>query len=85
MEYSGGNLSPRCHNISYKMCTDIKYNDSHAHITTSTHPKIFPNVYKPGGTWNRIGGKLHDRIRRFGSNSMGSWSWVYLLGKEDKH
>jgi hypothetical protein len=51
---------------------------------TSTSTISAEKFYKPGGTMIMAQGDLVGRITERGSDSMGRWSWIKLVGKNQR-
>jgi hypothetical protein len=54
----------------------------HIQLATSTIPA--EKFYKPGGTMVMAQGDIVGRIKARGSDTLGRWSWIQLVGKHQK-
>lgn len=56
----------------------------HHAIQTATSSTLADKFYKPGGTMLMAQGNLVGRIKERGSDSLGRWTWMKLIGKNKK-
>jgi len=56
----------------------------HHSIQTATSSTLAAKFYKPGGTMLLAQGDLVGRIKDRGSNPLGRWSWMKLVGKNNR-
>jgi hypothetical protein len=56
----------------------------HHSIQTATSSILSDKFYKPGGTMIMVQGNLVGRIKEQGSDSLGRWTWIKLIGKNKK-
>ena len=56
----------------------------HYNLQTATSTILAKNLYKPGGTLLMAQGDLVGRIKERGSDSLGRWSWMTMVGKNQR-